>query len=214
MNDFELKQINELYLFKKKQELEASKYECEQCIKRIKDYLNEFAQEHQVNYVTAMEMSSLVSQLKNIQALLQCHIYYDESNNVRLIQSSGECFYDCLEDYYQALILDNLLGYEFPNGKYRGRIVQQILELDPHYCAWYRDNVIAQTEEHLKLLDYISKSLAGVLYVTDINKINAQLDLYNILPTDWVKYVNLKDIFEITEENKLAKLLEEDQHEM
>lgn len=45
----------------------------------------------------------------------------------------------------------------FDFGKYKGRIVQDILKEDENYCAWFLHEVIGKDFNTLKILDYLSK---------------------------------------------------------
>lgn len=47
----------------------------------------------------------------------------------------------------------------FPFGKYKGRIVQDVLVEDKEYCKWFLQNVFGRNENELKILDYLNKAI-------------------------------------------------------
>lgn len=47
----------------------------------------------------------------------------------------------------------------FPFGKYKGRIVQDIVSKDKDYCEWFLKRVYGKNEQTLKILDYLNKAI-------------------------------------------------------
>lgn len=61
--------------------------------------------------------------------------------------------------WIRAVIFTKMESYYlyFDFGKYKGRIVQDILKEDESYCAWFLHEVIGKDFNTLKILDYLSK---------------------------------------------------------
>ena len=66
-----------------------------------------------------------------------------------------------LEDLIK-LRLNTPLYFSF--GKYKGRIVQDILQQDRDYCDWFLDNIRGTDFNTLKILDYLYKKLHHIDY--------------------------------------------------
>lgn len=80
-----------------------------------------------------------------------------------------------LKDYLELKLAKPLY---FSFGKYKGRIVQDIMEKDKGYCYWFVRNVISDNQETLRILDFISKN--GKRYTVS----NPLQELKNIFKND------------------------------
>ena len=60
---------------------------------------------------------------------------------------------------YVCLAKMNTFFLYFTFGKYKGRIVQDIMYEDENYCSWFAHEVRGQDFNTLKILDYLSKYL-------------------------------------------------------
>lgn len=100
-----------------------------------------------------------------------------------------ECIEDMKESYAfeislkkaLKIILDKPLYFSF--GKYKDRIVQDILQQDEDYCIWFRDNVRGKNFEDLQIIDYLVKKLNNDDYWLG----SPQVELENL-----IKQYNLK----------------------
>ena len=52
----------------------------------------------------------------------------------------------------------------FPNSKYKGRIVQDVILTDRSYCEWYVQNCRAYDTQELRVHHYITKTLSNRVY--------------------------------------------------
>lgn len=83
---------------------------------------------------------------------------------------------------YLALVADYPLW--FPFGKYKDRIVQDILEQDKDYCIWFVNVIRGEDEQTLKILNYLNHVLEG-RYCFTCNIYDAGLQLFmELLPSE------------------------------
>ena len=66
-----------------------------------------------------------------------------------------------IDKWIRAVCLTKMKSFYlyFTFGKYKGRIVQDILNLDKNYCEWFVHEVRGNDFNTLKILDYLSKCL-------------------------------------------------------
>ena len=66
-----------------------------------------------------------------------------------------------IDKWIRAVCLSKMKSFYlyFTFGKYKGRIVQDILNLDKNYCEWFVHEVRGNDFNTLKILDYLSKCL-------------------------------------------------------
>ena len=74
-----------------------------------------------------------------------------------MVLIKGKDLYGPLERYIQFKMKPNALYFTF--GKYKGRIVQDILMEDTDYCEWFSENICGRDFNTLKILDLIHKTL-------------------------------------------------------
>jgi len=169
MEDFKCKQLNNKYLFERKQEedelihnlLEAIKY-VERRIKECEKYGEHYISRHSTNLQCIMNENSSVSG------------YDGESFNDRIKQL---LLYR--EEYVDALY--------FPFGKYKGRIVQDVLKEDKSYCKWFSENIIGKDYNTLKILDFLHKKLEDLPYIDKDRKQELNRILKDYVPQEWQK---------------------------
>lgn len=81
----------------------------------------------------------------------------DSSFDIERIKKDPEYMlriFHSLKEYLE-LKLSKPLYFTF--GKYKGRIVQDIMEKDKEYCDWFANNIIPNNQETLIILDLINK---------------------------------------------------------
>lgn len=74
------------------------------------------------------------------------------------IKASNELPYCIAPSFEKYLKLRLSPPLYFTFGKYKGRIVQDIMETDPDYCGWLTNNIISNNLEILIIIDFINKN--------------------------------------------------------
>lgn len=163
----EIKQANERYLFKLKQEEETLLYDLQQAI----DY----------NKVSAA----------NLANGLEGHYYSHNGFDIEYILNGtwmGKDIYCPLEEYIEFKMQADVLYFTF--GKYKGRIVQDIVVQDKDYCEWFSENVCGRDLNTLKILDFLHKALIGNPYI-DKDKQEVINKAMTLFPVEWIPYIKL-----------------------
>ena len=161
-----VKQANDRYLFEYKQQEELLLYELQQVIEHNKTIVNK------------------------LQDVFETHNYSNKGADIKYVLSGaykGKDLYGPLERYIQFKMKPNALYFTF--GKYKGRIVQDILMEDVDYCEWFSENICGRDLNTLKILDLIHKTLLQKPYIDkDIHEITYQV-IQKYIPIKWIPFV-------------------------
>ena len=163
----ETKQANERYLFKLKQEEETLLYDLQQAI----DY----------NKIS----------VANLDDALEGHCYSNNGFDIEYVLNGtwkGKDIYCPLEEYIEFKMQADVLYFTF--GKYKGRIVQDILVQDRDYCEWFSENVCGRDLNTLKILDFLHKTFIGNPYI-DKDKQEVINKILTLFPVEWIPYIKL-----------------------
>ena len=170
--EFQIQQLNDKYIFNLKQEELKLIHVLQKSIDKAKKEIKQYAD----------KPNGIISEDKTN---LECII-----NKDHLI--------DSIKDLLKFKMKQDLLIFTF--GKYKGRIVQDIINEDRTYCEWFSNNIIGKDFNTLKILDYIHKTLiarVGDPEYTDKNK-PQELDqiLLTLLPKEWYNQIDKQQILE------------------
>lgn len=176
---FEVTQANEKYLFSIKQEEDKLIYGLKESIEYVKNLLKK--------HDYAIDGHEYSRHCTDLQYLMnrytEWHWGTDITNsfNSRLSQllSWRTKYVDCLY---------------FTFGKYKGRIVQDIVNEDRNYCSWFSNNVVGRDFNTLKILDFLHKQLNGFPYVEKSGKQELESILQEYIPAEWHSYIDKEEV--------------------
>lgn len=167
-------QKNKLYLFKLGQQDELYEHEIKLCVRRIYSEL-----EHIAEVFHTGPYDNYYSESKNnLQQFMED----------RCFSSKGESLYEVLSNFLQFRLERNVMYFSI--GKYKGRIVQDVIDEDIDYCKWFAGNVIGRDFDTLKIIDYIYKKLNDVPYRDKNPKLVLQDILDDYIPKEWKKIID------------------------
>lgn len=171
MGELEINQANERYLFNVKQE-EKVTYKFQKAL----DYATEMVPKLKYGmdgHYYSRNLSDMYSLLKG---------YYDD----------GPDLIDKIKELLEFRMTPDPLYFTF--GKYKGRIVQDVLEDDIAYCEWFSKNVCGKDLNTLTILDFLHKELNGYKYNIKNKKLQLDRILFSYVPQTWHKYVDKEEI--------------------
>lgn len=87
----------------------------------------------------------------------EAELLKDSSLDIENIKSDPEWMTDIFYSFEKYLKLKLSKPLYFTFGKYKGRIVQDIIEKDKEYCDWFADNIVSNNQEILVIIDLINK---------------------------------------------------------
>lgn len=132
-------------------------------------------------------------------------------NMTNLQYFMNECTVHNLNTYYSDSLLDRikeLLEFEmqptilyFSFGKYKDRIVQDILQEDKDYCKWFSENVVGKDFNTLKILDFLHKTLINVKYIDKDQKIILDIIIRSYVPKEWRSSIDIEYILDRSKAN-------------
>lgn len=123
-----------------KQKLAPSNFEAEQ-------KNNEFRFKRKQNYEKIMhDLNALFEKYEN-----KTVSYYEVSNS--------SYFYEYFVEYLTFLMEHNSMYFTF--GKYKGMLVDAVLQENKDYCKWFVYNVRGRDLKTLRILDYLNKKVNG-----------------------------------------------------
>ena len=161
-----VKQANDRYLFDHTQQEELLLYELQQVIEHNKAIVNK------------------------LQDVYETHNYSNNGADIKYILSGaykGKDLYGPLERYIEFKMKPDALYFMF--GKYKGRIVQDVLTEDIDYCKWFSENVCGRDFNTLKILDLIHKTLLEKPYIDKNKKEIIYEVIHKHIPIKWIPYV-------------------------
>lgn len=145
------------------------------------------------------------------QELARCKLELEEAlekvnQNLEEIEDSdlGDLYSLYSINFYVTKVLEAFLDTQvlyFPFGKYKGRIVQDVLEKDLSYCTWFSKNVRGTDIGTLQLLDFLCKKLHGETeiekrYYTVSVRDTLDMIILNHIPLNGRNSINTESILE------------------
>ena len=106
--------------------------------------------------------------------------------------SDGPDLIERMKELLEFKMTPDLLYFTF--GKYKDRIVQDVLQEDRKYCKWFSNNVCGKDLPTLTILDYLHKELSGLDYNIKSKKFVLQDILLTYIPMEWHKYIDKEEI--------------------
>lgn len=199
MDDRQLRQHNELYILRQKQNLENAEFELKKWIKYANNLLLKISEEKKVSYEQVIASYTYTGNQTDIETLLQCSITENATSYFETYSNTENCFYSKIKDFLKASLEFKHLQYVFGFGRYNGRYVKEILTEDREYCVWFRDNIIGDNFEQLQLIDYICKTINNIPYYTKKQEwIELQQIISDYVPLEWHKYIDNEKILNLT----------------
>ena len=139
--ELQVKQANDKYLFEQKQTLELLQNRLKEVIEKQQKQTIKLIQHYEDKEKYCRHLFTSIAEV------------WDDKNS-------------CYALYlYLRLKADTPLYFTF--GKYKDRIVQDILIQNRLYCKWFMDNIRGQDLNTLKILDYMNKYIKDKTYFLD-----------------------------------------------